>query len=200
MQFTAHGAERVLRRTNLLGKDVLSIISSNAVVSLGFWHNYEYLLFYSPNDGVTKIAVVTRDRGTLVSVWYDDYVLPKGVSRVTRQLKRKARQVLAQFAIKKVESKETRDVKLDIVVGKKIVYSHDFGRFLAKDLKSIESIIQTLLPNLSPIIKVVEDCQSQIPGSVKYDFWLFEPESARAPARFAIRHKKLRTRVPAALA
>ena len=101
MKLTIHGSERIFDRTKMVVRDVLSIISSNAVVELGSHGGCKYLLFYSPPDNRTKIAVVTDGRTHLVSIWESDYFLPTGLKSVNKENKRKAMHLCREFMFKR---------------------------------------------------------------------------------------------------
>ena len=107
LELTVHGSERIHGRTKMTIKDVLSVIENGAVVTLGETTECEYLLFYSPPDHCTKIAVVAAKRTYLISIWERDYFLPEGVSRPNKQRDRKAREVLSRFLFKRGTTNKT---------------------------------------------------------------------------------------------
>ena len=108
MELTQHGSERIQGRTRMVAKDVLSLISHGAVVELGGENNFEYLLFYSPFDECAKIAVVTKDRTHLVSIWEKYFYLPPGILKVNRKRERAAKEALKAFLLRRSLSNSDR--------------------------------------------------------------------------------------------
>jgi hypothetical protein len=100
MWLTTHGKERILGRTKMLTKDVLSILSAGAAVSLGSIDKREYLLFWSPPDQSAKIAVVSARRKKLITILKRNHGLPIGLAKVTEERERKAREALTSFLAK----------------------------------------------------------------------------------------------------
>jgi hypothetical protein len=79
MHITKHGSDHIRDRTRLEPWEVARLIKKEVFVSLGVLANSEYLLFYSPADHKCKIAVVTEDRSSLMSVWEIGFELPLGI-------------------------------------------------------------------------------------------------------------------------
>jgi hypothetical protein len=202
MHLTVHGEEHILDRTSMLAKDVLSIISGNATVELGTSEGYEYLLFYSPNDRDCKIAIVSLGKKDLVSVWEKDYFLPKGVLKVTHPLTKKARLLFSEFMFKRVKIEEVAPqmfmVQVDISSESKIEYRQSLGMISQDEIKTLESplSILSLLPELRPIITIVEQNRLKVPGKLYYKIYVLEQGSGKIVKKsFKIKHETFMNRL-----
>jgi hypothetical protein len=210
MELTGHGSERIQSRTKMLTKDVLSIITGGAVVNLGSDNGYEYLLFYSPPDDSTKIAVVADNREHLISIWNGDFVLPTGLLRVNYKRKEAAKKALATFILK--ESKKARTtpqtkktpngiaVKIQVKVDRKAVFVQDCGEYPSDRSTKREYVLSLLWPQLEPIVRdvemlVKEDGQRK---QVCYDLCLFRQKTSQCFKVHTITHTKMRGRLQAA--
>ena len=105
MELTGHGRGRIYSRTKMHPDDVLDVISGNATVDLGGVDGGRYLLFYSPPDGDTKIAIVSEDVGRVVTILEGSYGVPEGVKRVTRKMKKEAHKLLQDFLFARLKAK-----------------------------------------------------------------------------------------------
>lgn len=169
MKLTHHGEERVLGRTKMMTQDVLSIITADAVVELGFSNGYELLLFYSLPDRCTKIALVNKGRTTLVSIWEDDFILPSGVLRVTWPLRNKAHELFTRYLFKRVcpkngtEAGERPVLKLEVLMGEVVEYERTVGpiSFRESNEKSL------VFAHATPLIRSVLDVAEQLAGDVR---------------------------------
>lgn len=103
MEMTVHGLVRLNERTKMREEDIVTLIVANVVISLGFYEMYEYLLFYSPNDRSCKIAIVSEDRSTLITVYGAEYRIPKNLKRPTRQLLEQAKFIFTDFLFKRIK-------------------------------------------------------------------------------------------------
>ncbi len=180
MELNWHGFKRVRGRTRMLTEDVVAIILAEAVVELGRDSRGEFLLFYSPRDKSTKIAVVSIGRGVLLSIWESSFQLPQGVSKVTAKLEKEARGKLRNFLIERAkkklipgEVKESKpalyDLEISVCVGDIVVYRRDCGQVEKNKIKTLEEILAFLRPVTGQILSVVEDNLFSIGGPVTYD-------------------------------
>lgn len=96
---TYHGIQRVMERSKMHPDDVLLIVDAGATVLLGTFEEYDYLLFFSPQDRGCKIAVTAKEKTRLVSVWDADFHLPEGVRKPTKQDIREARRLLSNMLL-----------------------------------------------------------------------------------------------------
>ncbi len=111
MKLSVHGYKRIRGRTKLLAKDVLSILSGGAAIELGSAKDCEFLLFYSPPDKHTKIAVVAKNRSILVSVWESTFLLPEGILKPNFRRREAAQKAFARFVIDNSIAKANKTLK-----------------------------------------------------------------------------------------
>ncbi|MDE1925084.1 MAG: hypothetical protein KGH79_02805 [Patescibacteria group bacterium] len=204
MYLTQHGEERIQGRTKMLTKDVLDIISNNAVVNLGSVGKYEYLLFYSPLDRISKIAVVAEDRQYLVSIWHRDYFLPAGVERPTDKHDKEARLALTKLLMSRVKIKPPGpkplrlfEVKIEVEEDSEVVYEHDSGNIQAEDAE-LHSIWNLIKPQLASIASVITANQDKVRGRIRYWIILHESGTGKIIKRHLLAHWKVEQRLQTA--
>lgn len=91
MEMKSHSLLRIQQRTNLVPADVRAIIEADAVISLGSNDGREYLLFYSPPDEACRVAICTRDRKVLVSIWETRFTFPPPIKPPTNEQEQEAK-------------------------------------------------------------------------------------------------------------
>lgn len=193
MELTVHANERILGRTKMLTQDVLSLIIGGAVVKLGSSHRYEYLLFYSPPDRRTKVAIVTRERTALISVWETDYPLPKNIGRVTHRLEKLAERRVREFLFWRIKENGFAQkpaehlVRIRVIEGKRCVYEYDAGMFLSLRFASRKAVIEAASPALKRIHSIVEENKSLTDKKVTYDVCVIDPETQKVVRMCTVR-------------
>jgi hypothetical protein len=182
MKITKHGAKRVYDRTAMTPEEVLFLISNEFAVRLESERSPKahYYLFYSPPDEDTKIAVVSKDGATLITVWEKDYILSRGVQKVTPDLESKARALLEEAGER--SGRQRLHSKIDVRIGPGVVYTHDCGEILFKGKRTTESVSVTLSPQLLPIATLVEENRDTSGDRITYLIRLFNPRTL-CPAR-----------------
>ena len=178
MRITKHGRTRVYGRTMMTPEEVLFLISNEFTVRLRTDRDNagpQYHLFYSPPDADTRIAVVSGDGTTLITIWEKDYVLPRGVELVTPDLECDAESTL----LEKIEQTERRRLRgqIDVRVGPGSVYTHDCGEILFKGERTIESVSTVMLPRLSRIATLVEENRETSGERITYLIRLSDPHT-----------------------
>lgn len=204
MHLTRHARSRILRRTNLKPIDVLSFVTEGAAVSLGTYENYEYLLFYSPFDRCCKIAVVSLDRASLVSVWYDDYLLPGGVAKPTASSKKQARKAYLSFMFKRMERKPRPkkvclrnepsppyyNTEIEVIVRGESVFSLSSITLTHKQGYVLGNCLYLVLPDLFKLAEIVEAHKESFGGStVQYGLSLKAINGLKSSRHYVISHK-----------
>ncbi|HEY0010484.1 MAG TPA: hypothetical protein VGB97_01050 [Candidatus Paceibacterota bacterium] len=169
MYLTIHGVERIQGRTQMLIKDVLSLIENKKVVELGTDGRFDYLLFYSAPDRSCKIAVVTKDRVKLVSVWHRYFRFPIGIC-LTKEKEAEAR-ILAVSRTLRAEIHVYKDGSEEFVL-KAGTINVQRGLHEITALAAVASQMQAL-------VDVVEENRSRIKGRVKYRIYMFDGDNVR---------------------
>lgn len=202
MDVTFHGTKRVFSRTKMRLEDVLSVVKNNAAVELGRAGNLIYFLFYSPPDNCTKIALVSEDKHLLVSVWENDYRLPKGVGIVNWKLKHEAKRLLRSFLISRSGINKINDnsrvlhVFIDVYEGEKVVYTHKAIEIREGDTKSVKSTLAVTQFEIAKIAKIVQENINLSEGRVRYCFRISDPETHRTIKQpFLLDHKQIMERL-----
>ena len=200
MELTAHGIERIHGRTRMFTKDVLAIISEGSFISIGNWEEQEYLLFYSPPDGRTKIALVSKDRTHLISIWEDDYFLPGGL-RVNWLQRYQARNMLQSYLLKKIklgrekdlESQRSFTARIEVILDNKTEYSEEIQEFALNRSKSLQGpIIAHLKPRLEAITKVVGNNKQIYDGKeLRYELWVLDSKTLKRAWYMRVKHEIL---------
>ena len=110
MELTGHARGRIIydERTRMHLDDVLSVVSGNATVYLGVADKGRYLLFHSPPDKGSKIAIVSEDTGRIITILDGSYGVPVGVKKVTRKMELKARDLLRDFLFARIKAKNSQ--------------------------------------------------------------------------------------------
>ncbi len=198
MEPTVHGAERVIGRTKMLMKDVLSIISNRAAVQLESNDGKCYFLFYSPPDMQMRVAVVSSDGQRLISILRGDFLLPAGVQAITPKLGREARALLRNFlfarakATARKEASRKLGVKIEVCAGSEVIYTHDGGQITIQEAETLGSISKALTMHLSRIVRLVEANKEMVNCRIKYVIRLFNPGAVQPlKTRFALKHDLL---------
>lgn len=201
MEISKHGHLRVINRTRMCVDDVLSLVKSGMVVSLGFNDGYEFLLFYSPFDNGGKIAVVSAERTLLISVWETDYCLPDGVVIPTRDMIKDARTLLNSFLFSKLggntkifDLNEILSVKVQVILGEEILQEFNLSSVTRRKSKDLKCIIDSSTEELKRIVLANED--SDIPlRELTYYMLIFNPDTPNSIERtHSIKHSTLADR------
>ena len=195
MDVTRHGLERIQSRTRMVTSDVLSIIAHNAVVVLGAQNGFEFLLFYSPPDLRTKIAVVTHNRSHLISIWESHFALPPGIARANTKRNRKAKDLLRayQFQLIKDNLKPRKyRMRIQILVRGKIMSEHESIEIAPTGtLDQLQSYLPPLKPNLMPLVEESGRTFRQV-QYLEFGFLFLDAATGLARHRFVIKHKRLK--------
>lgn len=201
METTMHGTDRILGRTKMVVKDVLGLIKNGAVVSLGFHKGYEFLLFYSPFDGVCKIAVVSKGREALISVWNIEYRLPKSLAKPTFKRQLRARALQQEYSYAKLsvpfKPKELFDVKIEVYASGRLEYVHTCPSPIERRPLQTDYIRQ-LRTVLMPITSVVKEFRKRRNVTVHYEFHLINRESEQVVQKALFSHKTIQYYLQAA--
>lgn len=200
MQTSIHGIEHVQRRTNMTLKDMHAILGRGIFISLGTnpARESEFLLFYSPPDRECKIAVVSLDRKTLISIWDWNYKLPQGIDRVTRARRRRAKDLVRQDILKRASQAartESYDCELrvDIRAGKMIhyVYGGVLGEIPPETIRSQSALVR-FGDQLTSIMRDAEHKQKSTEGREPvYYFTIRRRDTGKEVRRWSYKHSSL---------
>lgn len=169
MDIGVHALERILGRTRMLPEDVENVIAAGAYVSLGAREGSEFVLFYSPWERRAKIAIISRVRKKLISVWETSFLgLPSGVSAVTPDFCRQAELELERYILTRVKrswrAEATAVVLVRVEVSdslhqkrKKILYAEMLGALPLSMTMSEGSLVAGLKPQLQGLIERLDD-------------------------------------------
>ena len=200
MELTVHGSQRIFDRTKMMVKDVLSVISSDAVVKLGSANGREFLLFYSPPDRKVKIAVIDAKHAKLVSIWEADYGLPAGVRRVDDVLENAARHRFAKWTFQRLNKHlETPEVQVvvEVMENRKFVNRYEVGSMPEKIGFRKDRVFRFLLPRLREIVAEMEKNRkkqekkkkkNEIRKRAEYNILLFRPGMGYAFRVYTLKH------------
>ena len=177
-------------------QDVLFLLSSDAVVTLGENAEFAYLLFYSRPDNCCKIAVTTVDRSELVSIWEKDFSIPSGMLKATSPRCKIAIQksVALQFQFvtrTQLEPEENVDTQIEVRVGRKLVYRTDLKAVPRYDAGEVQPLFSALRPQLEEILKIVESNRGQTGERILYSLFCLEQQSRKVFRRFDLRHETM---------
>lgn len=106
MRASVHGRKRVQERTKMHIEDVLLLLEAGATINLGVHRNGTYLLFWSNPDEESKIAIVDKSQGMLITIIENAYAVPNTITPFTRELEQRARDLWRMFAKEKVVVKD----------------------------------------------------------------------------------------------
>lgn len=207
MELTIHGSERILGRTKMLAKDVLSIISAEAVVELGRDRaGLGYLLFFSPPDQCAKIAVVSHDHMRLVSVWHSSFKVPHGVEEVTPDLARQARDIMKKYLFNKAVTPQSFAanrfrIALQLLVGTEVIRQEDAGEVYWQgrtgDLGAF-LLRLGLTARLKPIVSMFDAHRSRSSKEKSYAICLLDPVTLQVRQRHLAKPETMRRYLGAA--
>lgn len=198
MELTLHGSERILGRTRMLTKDVLALISHSAVVALGARGPYEYLLFYSPSEQTTKIAVVAEERSCLISIWEKHFRLPEGVRRPQGKDEREARRALRTYLFSTMTSSKRIKVKahnegfvarIQVQLDCKKLYEDDAVHIPQNVGKKAKKVLDYLTEHMEQLAAVVEAHRFHLQGKIRYVIFLLDPRNPRSVKQHVLSHE-----------
>ncbi len=164
MLVTDHALLRIRQRSRLSADQIVSLIEHGAFVSLGTSEQYEYLLFYSPLDRRTKIAIVSANRTTLVSIWENDFVRPASISKITKARVLEVKKLWKRYVFEKIVVKQPRNVLITLygIYRNKRIFTHEFGCHTTHGLR------------LSDVIGVVRDILATLLDAAECNRALYE--------------------------
>src|SRR3989344_2550217 len=197
MELTIHGVERIQGRTKMQVRDVMELISSGAVVSLGSDNAYEYLLFYSRPNKSARIAVVALGRKRLISVGQKDYRLPDGIRCVDAQLVQRAHDVSSSFYSRKEKArfraaqKSRLRVSLFVLEGKRTILRYDCGFMATANASSADATLAFVMPQLQVIVPLVEANKGTAKAPVRYEVWCVHEHSLKMAMHVRVHHETL---------
>lgn len=168
------------------------IVSHAAVVELGLGRACRLSLFYSPPDKATKIAVISPDQSSLLSIWNNNFVLPRGVAPVTPEAEVAARDILQRFLRSRFGGSDSSPylaVTIDVRIGDKVLSVRDGGDIRAEDARTQSSLLSAVAHVLAPIaIGVDKDTDDDL-NHFKYGIHLINPCTFTIAKRFVtVRH------------
>lgn len=192
MKVRAHAVQRILERSKLPPRHVNDIVSHAAFVDLGLGRACRLALFYSPPDKGTKIAVISPDGASLLSLWNNNFVLPRGVTRVTPELEEEARAILHKFLQARFSQNgglEQLAVTIDIRIEERVVSVRDGGDIRTEDARTQSSLLAAVAPVLAPIAIGVHEDVDDDPNRVRYGIHLINSRTFLRAKRFVtVRH------------
>lgn len=196
VDISIHGHLRVYDRTKMLPEDVLSLIRANKVVSLGVNNKQEFLLFYSPREKMSKVAIVSADRSTLISVWEIDFNFPHNIIRPTKGMIHQAKTLMNEYLFNQAKKNYSFSVekillvKISLLVCDERVYREEGLVPESKTLR-LDDLIEVLREELLRISSVVSE-HVRRPNILRYEFRFFDRDTGLMTSRRSgIDHKKL---------
>jgi hypothetical protein len=199
MELTIHGTERIQERTKMSVMEVRELLVNNVAVSLGLKGVREYLLFFSPADNTTKIAVVDKNRRSLVSVLEKHYRLPAGVSKVTSGKAKAARKKYGRFLLRHVppvnRNKRAVRVVLEVRVKRKLIFKHELGSAQWGQVSNHERVLKFLKNEFETLVPLAETYRRDKEPSVSYSYqvWTLDELSKNVAQRYKFSHEALCT-------
>ena len=211
MHLTIHGVERLQERTQMTVKEVLELVKECSI-PLGSSEESggKFLLFYSPPDRGCKIAVVSEEDNTLVSVWNARFRLPPGLKKVSTRLREQARKLywdyfyrlhpptpLQERPLPPSSPPEPLLFKIEIRVAERKEYEH----VLEVDgvaTSSLDELWTMLVPAFREITPIVEEYKKRIPRRVKYWVQMFRRGGKWPYRTFPLRHETVMRRLQVA--
>lgn len=197
MELSNHGVERIQERTKMVQKDVLDVVNGGAAIELGTIAQGAFLLFYSPYDRNTKIAVVSQDRKVLVSIWENYFKLPEGIKRPSGKDHRKARIKLQDFLYQRMfpssvkRSNADYEVHIEIRSGKTVLHRHVLKYTFSKEPKDIQLLFPVLTKEMRALIAEHELEERDILPSDMYHFLVFQKGDTTLIRKFMMRSKNI---------
>lgn len=210
MELTKHGKDRIQGRTKLLDKDVLSIISEGAVVELGIADEKEFLLFYSPFDERCKIAIVSKGRRHLISIWGTNFHLPEGIRKPTKSLNKSALTKYRNFAFKKatgmnptppVEKLEKLKkngipqypTRIKVVISEICILEEEGDALpFSKKLRNARLVPELLVEQLKKMTEIVESKENIDLKQTYYTIEIRSPTREKVEYTYRLSHKKIK--------
>lgn len=165
MEISTHGIERIQKRTKMSRKNILAMVAEGKVIDLEIPGSYVYLLFFSPPDVCTKIAIVSLDRKTLVTIFESDFNLPRG-RVVTNAQNAKARSLAVPGELQ---------AEIRVYKGSEQIYIHPAGTIERGDCYFIDTTVKAIAAPLQEVIAVIEMQSHTTRNQVWYDFKFFDP-------------------------
>jgi hypothetical protein len=206
MRLSVHADERALQRTFQDPKSIIELIKNNAVVSLGFDDEFEYLLFHSHPDRDEKIAVVRRDWKKLVSVWHVYFKLPRGIRPPTGKRKRLARSLFRSYVFRqrvhalslKIEESQERRTYIEITCKHEVEFKYECDDIVIRRNTPLEKMVEMMREHLEFAASVVTENRSRIKGKIRFRVVCTDPLGGQPFVSNAIEYKKLIKRLAAA--
>lgn len=192
-------------------KDVLDVLSdADAYVPLGVDNQYQYVLFYSPKDRTTKVAVLSLDMSALVSVWENNFRLPDSLPRVTGKQKRLAKsKSLHHFFLRFPETEKKRTQKKAaprIFTTTIIVYENEkavqevVGAEVSSTLTQLSKnvVYEANKQLLRKIVAIVSNHTAGTTTNVRYEVFVSSVDVPRITRLYQYTHEVLAVRFKAA--
>lgn len=172
MRITHTGRLCIQNVTKMHPDDVLELLESGKVVSLGDNDGREYLLFYSPNNEDGMVAVVSARREVLISVQDTRRRVPYRVTQPTRRLIHKAKRLLSVFCFEKItkglEKNNKVTVRVRLFLGNKMVYETEMSKpFSGKKMIPGKDTVLFFKDEFQRIIDAVQEV-SKCPDEMRY--------------------------------
>lgn len=197
MQYTQHGFERSTERTSLPPAHLQMLVQRRSVVPLGSDKGMEFLLFYSCPDRTTKIALVEKGPQKLVSVWNNDFSLPRGVRTPTAADSEEAIRLYFKCAPYLPMASVAR---IYIYFGNVKLYSHELGEFqigYGTPMRQLATYFRDELDRIVDIVQLVEAETSEIRYVIEVLSYIPHQARYRQSARVSISHRELSRAVSA---
>jgi len=184
---TIHAAERIQGRTKLQLKDVLSGLNSGKAVEIACPGATQFMLFYSPPDKCTKLALVDKRTRNLISIWESDYKLPRG-RRVTNSDRAKAYSLAFPG---------DRNIEIQVCYKEKAVYAVPAGKIAVGDSHFLDTTIAHIATQLRLLVALVNEQVEEIQNRTTYDFRFSDPETGSVLSlRQCISHRRVDSFLP----
>lgn len=187
MRASLTGQIAIENRTKMHPDEVLELLGSDKVISLGVVDGHEFLFFFSFADAKGKIAIVNEGREVLTSVQdlpcKIPFNLPSSIGELTRVAKKlfhdflfekmRATEVGKIEKVKPVKKDELR-IKIQIYFGGRNLHTLEVADSLpGKKLTDREEIVLFFREDFQRVVAAVEDCVKS-KWKVRYVIFVFD--------------------------
>ncbi len=196
MKLTFHAAERILDRTKLNPKDVLSIVAEGATIVIGHTVDGTYHLFYSPPDRRCKVAIVLGDKH-LISVWETDFAFPAGIRHIDAGLELQAKKALKRLLWSRIPTSEPRILTATarLYVNETFDCARSCGEVSPDRARNLETILLDVRPELSKFVLEIDETKKGTQERIRYRINIVDPTGVLKPfSTTYVRHQTLMKR------
>ena len=192
MRASYSGELSVKKRTSMHLDDVLELLGSGKVISLGRSQGREFLLFCQLSDKEGRIAIVTEDREVLISIQTISYNLPFNLMVPIKSLVPVARKLFNDFVFEKAKLShkiETEDeasclmqehIRIRVVIRYESDVLHEVEvskEYSREKLDSAREIISFFKEDFYRIATVVGESVKKSLGRITYTVSIFNQET-----------------------